>query len=158
MISLRSVLEGIVYQSLLEEIVASTRGVIREQRAWRLSQDMVEDVLEALEISDEMREKAYKKVMKERKEVDMTDPQSRLGENLIGVIKAVVREEMGERERQDELQTSRVGARWSEEEEIRLIREFDLAVEVIAIFHKRNRGGVAERLEALYRSRRLCRS
>lgn len=80
---------------------------------------------------------------------------TKAAENLVGVIKSIVRMELGSRERaaaeREEADTthSRRGKKWSEEEEAQLLREFQLAISFISTTHRRTEGAIFARLMEL---------
>jgi hypothetical protein len=81
---------------------------------------------------------------------------NKAAENLVGVIKSIVRMELGDRERAEaareaeaSIKQSMRGQRWSEEEEGRLVKEFQLAVMIISVMHRRTEGSIFARLMEL---------
>lgn len=78
-------------------------------------------------------------------------------ENLVGVIKSIIRVELGDRERTaakalreaEGTTHSRRGQKWSEEEETQLLKEFQLAISLISVLHKRTEGAIFARLMEL---------
>lgn len=77
---------------------------------------------------------------------------TKAAENLVEVIKSIVRMELGSRERaaaeheEADPDHSRRGKKWSEEEEAKLLREFQLAISFISTVHRRTEGGIFARL------------
>ena len=69
-----------------------------------------------------------------------------LGTNLIGVIKAVARDVVYERE---EIQDSpsRRGSKWTTDEEDQLLAEYECFITIAALVHKRNANGIKARLK-----------
>jgi len=76
-----------------------------------------------------------------------------LGTNLVGVIKAVVRDVAHEREKAtSEFDIGgRSGTIWSTDEENQLWKEFTLATELIAFCHRRTAGAIRSRLYQMER-------
>jgi hypothetical protein len=83
-----------------------------------------------------------------------------IGENLVGVLKSLVRSELYEREQAAASAAlsrfhSRHGARWTEEEEDRLIKEFHLAIGIISLLHQRHEAGIFAKLDKIRNEGRL---
>lgn len=78
-----------------------------------------------------------------------------LGINLVGVIKAMVRDVASERKTADETITSmsRSGGKWFPHEENQLWEEFIKFTELAAITHKRSAGAIRSRLFTVAQSR-----
>ena len=79
----------------------------------------------------------------------MTDEQTKsLGTNLIGVIKAVARDVVYEREEAQEV-VSRRGNKWTSDEEDQLLAEYECFLTIAALVHKRNVNGIKARLKTV---------
>ncbi len=87
----------------------------------------------------------------------MVDVEDMLVKDLVDVIAAAVRNELYDRERFDDEgdKYSRAKTKWLEGEEEELIKEYDAAVRIIAILHRRNRGGIRMRLNQLFTDLKL---
>lgn len=86
----------------------------------------------------------------------MDESVKELGTNLVGVIKAVAREVVTEREKPKEcLDANYPGAKWSDEEDTILGEELEIAIQIMALRHKRNSGGIRARLEKLIKAHGL---
>lgn len=73
-----------------------------------------------------------------------------LGTNFIGILKAVIRDVVSEREiGKKQTKEHRIGDKWTPEEEHQLQKEYAIAIEIIALLHKRNTGGIYSRLQLL---------
>lgn len=69
-----------------------------------------------------------------------------LGANLVGVIKAVARDVVYERDKAEEV-VSRRGEKWVPEEEDQLLAEYECFLTIAALIHKRNVNGIKARLK-----------
>lgn len=85
---------------------------------------------------------------------------SKLFGAFVEVIKVLVNNELDIREKREMVERddflSRCGHRWTDDEEEELVREFHLAIKIIALHHKRGEGGIRERLEQMYNKGKLC--
>jgi len=76
--------------------------------------------------------------------------ESKVAENLVGVLKSLVRDEIRTQHKTaEEMHQDRVGAPWSANEEGQLVKEFNAATSVLAVLHQRTVGGVKSRLAIL---------
>ena len=78
--------------------------------------------------------------------IDKTTEQ--LGVNLVGVIKAVTRDVVYEREEAQGVATRR-GDKWTSDEEDQLLAEWECFLTVVALIHKRNVNGIKARLKTV---------
>jgi len=77
-----------------------------------------------------------------------------LGANLVGVIKAVARDVVYERDNAQEV-VSRRGDKWMPDEEDQLLAEYECFLTIAALVHKRNVNGIKARLKVVLQSQRL---
>jgi hypothetical protein len=82
----------------------------------------------------------------------MKDDVKELGTNFAGVIKALVRDTLYEREQyksSDSDLRGRVGDPWKDEEERQLVAELEIFLEIAALIHRRNINGIRARVGKL---------
>ena len=82
---------------------------------------------------------------------------AKVAENLVGVLKSLVRDEIRNQHKVAEglSEQDRAGVHWSQEEVKKLIREFEAAVSVMAVIHQRTTGAISSRLALLAKEGRL---
>ena len=85
----------------------------------------------------------------------MHENTNQLGVNLVGVLKAIVRDVAYERETINEANTStnRSGDKWFATEETQLWEEFVKFTELAAVSHKRSAGAIRSRLLNIARNK-----
>jgi len=99
-------------------------------------------------------------LLRYKEEKQMDEREKALGINLLGSIKALIREELAAREDRDTEPLSefdnRSGHKWSSEEETMLIHEMKSFLHQAAATHRRTVNAIGLRVEELYKRGRFC--